>query len=213
MARYYLEHRIGTGCNNRCAVLAREVNTRCVRQNIGNEIHRYCADLTETSIGAAAFDYDFGALEDTDNKLTKSYTNLMCESLSSATKLGMTVVFHSYAAFGSPSKGLMFILDSFKWAPAGSATWIFDRLNHPGMSNIRENRIYAHEVARKLIEEKRQELKNGTPGRDLLSSLGSSAFRLRSSMYDLKFSFLVKASHSPRQDLRLSDEEIIPQVR
>ena len=30
-------------------------------------------------IGAGAFDYDFGALDDTDNPLTKSYLNLMCD--------------------------------------------------------------------------------------------------------------------------------------
>jgi len=29
-------------------------------------------------IGAGAFEYDFGALDDTDNPLTKSYSNLMC---------------------------------------------------------------------------------------------------------------------------------------
>lgn len=32
---------------------------------------------SETNIGAGAFDYDFGGLEDTDNKLTKSYKNLV----------------------------------------------------------------------------------------------------------------------------------------
>jgi len=32
-------------------------------------------------IGAGAFDYDFGALDETDNPLTKSYTNLMCDHL------------------------------------------------------------------------------------------------------------------------------------
>ena len=31
-----------------------------------------------TRIGAGALDYDFGALEDADNKLTKSYENLAC---------------------------------------------------------------------------------------------------------------------------------------
>ena len=30
-------------------------------------------------IGAGGFDYDFGALDDADNPLTKSYTNLMCD--------------------------------------------------------------------------------------------------------------------------------------
>ena len=34
-------------------------------------------------IGAGAFDYDFGALDEADNPLTKSYTDIMCGHLSS----------------------------------------------------------------------------------------------------------------------------------
>ena len=32
-------------------------------------------------IGAGAFEYDFGALDDADNPFTKSYTNLMYDRL------------------------------------------------------------------------------------------------------------------------------------
>ena len=32
-------------------------------------------------IGAGAFDYDFGALDDTDNPFTKSYTNVLYDYL------------------------------------------------------------------------------------------------------------------------------------
>ena len=32
-------------------------------------------------IGAGAFEYDFGALDDSDDPLTKSYTDLMCDNL------------------------------------------------------------------------------------------------------------------------------------
>ena len=35
-----------------------------------------------TRIGAGAFEYDFGALDDSDNPLTKSYRNLMYDYLS-----------------------------------------------------------------------------------------------------------------------------------
>ena len=67
-------------------------------------------------------------------------------------------------------------------------------------------------VARKLLDSKRQELKAGVPRRDVMSLLGSLLpfFRLRSRQ-DL--STPVKASVSQRQDWRLSDEEIVPQVR
>ena len=46
------------------------------------------------------------------------------------------------------------------------------------MVNLRENKRYAHEVAAKLIEEKRQELENGTSQKDVLSLLGSFCVRL-----------------------------------
>ena len=39
--------------------------------------------LSPKRIGAGAFDYDFGALDDTDNLLTKSYTDIMYEHLPS----------------------------------------------------------------------------------------------------------------------------------
>ena len=42
------------------------------------------------------------------------------------------------------------------------------------MEKHRENRKCVHEVAAKLIEDKRQELNDGTSRRDLLSMLGSS---------------------------------------
>ena len=40
-------------------------------------------ELTSQRIGAGAFEYDFGALDDADNPLTKSYRNLMYDHLSS----------------------------------------------------------------------------------------------------------------------------------
>ena len=43
----------------------------CVRKPRTN------GELTSQRIGAGAFEYDFGALDDTDNPLTKSYQNLM----------------------------------------------------------------------------------------------------------------------------------------
>ena len=48
------------------------------------------------------------------------------------------------------------------------------RDKRPGMVNLRKNKTYAREVGTKLIEEKRQELKDGTSRKDLLSLLGSS---------------------------------------
>ena len=69
-------------------------------------------------------------------------------------------------------------MDAMKWAPEGFVAWMADRDKRPGMVGLRENRTYAHEVAAELIEEKRQELKDGSPRKDILSLLGSSMIPL-----------------------------------
>jgi hypothetical protein len=78
-------------------------------------------------------------------------------------------------------------MDAFKWAPRGFATWVFERDQSPGIAKLRENRTYAREVAAKLIEEKKQELKNGTSRRDLLSLLGSSCVPKLDVWYSIQF--------------------------
>ena len=72
------------------------------------------------------------------------------------------------------SKERLFMVNALNWVPTGFATWMFERDQRPGMVMLRKNREYAHELAAKLIEEKRQELKDGTSRRDLLSLLGPS---------------------------------------
>lgn len=86
----------------------------------------------------------------------------------------MTTVFLSFDAFGIPSKGRLFMMDAFKWAPEGSGVWLFDRDKSPGMARLRENKTCAHEIAAKLIEEKKEELADGTSRKDVLSLLGPS---------------------------------------
>ena len=66
------------------------------------------------------------------------------------------------------------MVNVLSWVSTGFATWMFERDQRPGMVMLRKNREYAHELAAKLIEEKRQELKDGTSRRDLLSLLGPS---------------------------------------
>lgn len=86
----------------------------------------------------------------------------------------MTIVFHSFDVFGGQSKGRLFLVDALRWAPTAFTAWVFEVDQRPGTVKLRENRAYAHEVAAKLIEDKRQELKDGTSQRDVLTLLGSS---------------------------------------
>jgi len=46
------------------------------------------------------------------------------------------------------------------------------------MQNLRWNRDEARSVARRLLDSKRQELKDGTPGKDIMSLLGLSLSHL-----------------------------------
>ncbi|KAF9778983.1 cytochrome P450 [Thelephora terrestris] len=164
-------------CSNSLADKWREIisTTGSEQAEIIN-VNTWLSKATLDAIGAGAFDYDFGALEETDNKFTKSYANLI------------------FDAFGKPSKGRIFVLDVLAWAPEGTGVWLFDRNKSPGMVRLRENKKCAHEVAAKLIEEKRQELKDGASRKDVLS-------------------LLVKANSALRPEIRLRDDEIIAQLR
>ena len=50
-------------------------------------------------------------------------------------------------------------------------TWLFERDNTPGSIQMRENRKYAREAAKELIDAKRENMRNGELGRDVLSLL------------------------------------------
>jgi len=84
------------------------------------------------------------------------------------------MVSHSFEAFGTPSRGGLFVMNALRWTPEGFTTWMLERDQSPGMVSLRKNGEYGREVVAKLIEEKRQELKDGTSRKDLLSLLGPS---------------------------------------
>ena len=54
----------------------------------------------------------------------------------------------------------------------GLMAWVYDNFKYPGMQRIRQNKEEAHKVARKLLDSKRQELKDGAPRKDVMSLLG-----------------------------------------
>jgi len=58
-----------------------------------------------------------------------------------------------------------------KWFP-GLITWIYETSSHPGMQKVRQNKNEVHNVAQRLLDSKRQELKAGVPRRDVMSLLG-----------------------------------------
>ena len=104
-------------------------------------------------------------------------------------------------------------MDAFaKWAPEGFFSWISARKQHPAMARLEENKAHAREVATKLVEEKREGLKDGSR-KDILSLLGSSTPLCDPSIHATTSDAPVKANSAMRPDWRLNDEEVIAQVR
>ena len=68
------------------------------------------------------------------------------------------------------------MMDAMRFAPKGSIIWLMEKGKHPAVVNFQENRVCVDEVAAKIVEDKRQELKlkSGVPQKDILSLLGSS---------------------------------------
>ena len=103
-----------------------------------------------------AFGYEFGALDNLDNPLTKSYTDLV------------------YSAFGGTTDGQVLFLNLCRHFPAWFIRYIFETGSDPSLQKVRENRGHAHRVARELIEQKKREMAVGQSGKDVLSLLGAS---------------------------------------
>lgn len=130
------------------------------------------------AIGAGAFAYDFGALDDTDNALMRTYKDMLIDT----------------KPFRRPPKGRIFVQHATRFLPDGTLSWLLGRSKRESVVKLRDNKAEAQRVARDLIEQKREELRSGTSGKDVLS-------------------LLVKAGSDLRPESRLTDEEIVAQVR
>lgn len=66
------------------------------------------------------------------------------------------------------------MMGALRFLPGVFVAWMRERDKRPGTLRVRENMEYGREVGAKLIEDKKQELKNGASRRDILSLIGSS---------------------------------------
>ena len=73
----------------------------------------------------------------------------------------------------------MFITES-QYFPYGTVSWLFHKDKKPGSIQIRENRKQVHAIARTLIDAKRENIRNGDQGKDILSLLSRSRGKARS---------------------------------
>jgi len=112
--------------------------------------------LTNGFVTLGAFDYEFGALDDLDNPLTKSYTDLV------------------YSTFGEVTRGQIVFMDICRHLPGWLVRYTFETGSGHILRKAKENRDHVHRVARELIEQKRQEMLVGQSEKDALSLLGAS---------------------------------------
>jgi hypothetical protein len=140
-----------------------------VRVFQGHETGAGCDDST-----LAVFEYEFGALDRLDNPITTTYLNLVYATLLRFPPANSQQD-HRNAAFGTkPPPVNLFVSDVAQYFPPGILSWLFERDQTPGPVKLRENRKQVHAVARTLIDAKREDMRNGDQGKDVLSLLSKS---------------------------------------
>lgn len=107
-------------------------------------------------VPSGAFDYEFAALDNLDNPLTKSYTDLV------------------YSTFGTPTRGQILFMNLCEYFPSGFIRYVFETGSDPALQKVRQNRLHVRRVARDLIEQKRRDMAVGQSEKDVLSLLGVS---------------------------------------
>ncbi|EIM80594.1 cytochrome P450 [Stereum hirsutum FP-91666 SS1] len=129
---------------------------------------------TLDTLGKAAFEYNFGALDGKQNKLAESLHHLTTE------------------AFGLPSDSKVLLQGLTTLIPPRILD-LMPYLPSDGLAFLRKNLEMSNEIARKLIASKVAALEEGNIGRDVLS-------------------LVVKANTTENGKLRLTDEELVPQL-
>ena len=134
-------------------------------------------------------------MDNLDNPLTKSYTDLV------------------YSTLGAPSPGQLLFINTCDHIPSRVLRYLLESAADPALQKARENRGYAHRVARELIQQKRQEVAAGQSERDVLSLLGACRHSPGREEMRLNGRSAVKANDSQDEQSKLQDDEIVAQVR
>ncbi|KAJ3733764.1 cytochrome P450 [Lentinula guzmanii] len=144
-----------------------------IDQSVELNVASWLSRATMDSLGEAAFDYHFGALENKENELMKAYFGLMSDTL------------------GQPSRRAIFTQTVM---PVWYLQLMSKYSNTRRMVHARHTAQLANDVAQSLIDMKSQALLHGKENKDVLS-------------------LLVKANASENPASRLTDEEMLAQMR
>ncbi|KAK0215088.1 cytochrome P450 [Armillaria fumosa] len=121
-------------------------------QSIVLDVTSWISRATLDAIGYAAFDYSFGALDDSDNQLTKVYTNLF------------------FDIFGIPSKASILSFSVMEHLPSAVVAFLMRRVPGRLTRGILVNKL-STSVAKDLFKEKSEALLSGKGRRDIMSLL------------------------------------------
>jgi len=113
----------------------------------------HISPATLDAIGEAAFDYQFGCLNNKETELAQAYKNLLADTLC------------------SPSKAKVFFTSMAHYIPMPLAEMLYDKLPGKGLDKARTNRAVAHKVAEDLLKKKSAALLLGKGDRDIMSIL------------------------------------------
>jgi len=122
-------------------------------QKVVFNIPAWLSRATLDAIGQAAFDVEFGTIQNDEHPLAKKYGNMMSDT------------------FGGLSPQQIFIRTASKFVPVWILEWMADHGSNPRLKRVRETKKMAMKVAKEMVEEKAETLLEGKGSRDIFSLL------------------------------------------
>ncbi|ESK92120.1 cytochrome p450 [Moniliophthora roreri MCA 2997] len=116
-------------------------------------VPHWVSRATLDAIGHAGFDYQFGAMENADNRLSRVYTNIFAD------------------VFGSPSDKMLLSLAVSSLLPLKFLEFLREHSPGERLDRVRSFKKVNIEVAKELVQEKAKEVVEGKGNKDVMSLL------------------------------------------
>ncbi|KAK0196691.1 cytochrome P450 [Armillaria mellea] len=132
----------------------KELVSATEEQSVVIDIPSWTSRATLDAIGEAAFDYQFGALDDSATPLANAYTNML---------------FDIFAVATDNSTLLFSLMES--WLPGWVVRLFVEKAPIKGLEHLRMSYDLTRQVAKQLLNEKYEALAADKPKRDIMSLL------------------------------------------